>query len=943
MAAFSSLKLPSVPTPGILESLQVFRAAAPPSFLAEVWQPLIRAGQQLRVLMELPQTRELAQNILCRRDWRHGHTPGGEIGPLSRESLQSLFKADSAGFGSSSGADSGGPRADSGLVFSASQLRKMAAEARERARKKESEAGWTLTMLAMQERRRKEGKLDVIEQHRLELAKVYDDQRRATVFEREAEVKRKEIVLNEQREEIARRAEAKKKAREALIERERAMLREEREREATEVARVKAEMIAEAEEQLENLDRQIQAVRERTAAESPSDDAPSSGDVPQKPGAEQGDPSLENQSRVAGFSPKGLERTSAVDDESVGGGTAAQGRDGRDAESPQRSMGPDLSSVSEAHWEGHSGGRELEAEGLRKRGSSHDGLALEEWYRLAIQETSGMGLFGQGSDSASDGMSSRGVSHTGGASRAESESGGGTPGVADEAEQGGVLSAVREGIVSSLAGLIPGLGGRRESEVSESRLSDDETEKEDKDDGDDSDLEGEEGRGEEEALATVDEKTENESDEEVIAAIAELLQDSELSRDTNGGLPANESSSAEDTAFETEESAPNKIDEQREGPVEENEATTSGRSGPMDVQGASKWGPVQDLTLAAGVGREGLGSGSSAREAARRGMEQEGRGMRDLLGGGAVDGFGGFKVPKTDANLQSSGEEGGMDSERSANQARWGLSANPFAAAGMTTKELGDTFAAQDFRFVGGIDFRDKTTTSFKSATAADGPFGEELGRESTEELSGGQDSDTPVRKTLFGEGEHGFWSKGGSDNLEETEFLRSEPSKEALAFLSPIPSGSKPALEADISPVSFFSPVAPTGRRQSPLSATPVSPVASSPGRSPLPTPKPSRPADTTPKDSDAPLSVVMDVCVVQEILAQYRCVSLCCVRVFQEELELPAHCAALRRYLFMLAGDFADAFVSALMSQVRTLMGWIFEDWRLSRLRAFSSVLLL
>lgn len=882
--------------------------------------------------MDLPQTWELAQNILCRRDWRHGHTPSGENGHLSRESVQTLFRADSAGVGSSSGADSGGPRADSGLVFSASELRKMAAEARERARKKESEAGWTLTMLAMQERRRREGKLDVIEQHRLDLAKAYDDQRKASVLERGAEVKRKEIVLNEQREEIARRAEAKKKAREALIERERAMLREERERETTEVARVKAEMIAEAEEQLEKLDRQIQAVRERTAAESPSDNASSSGDVPQTPGAEQGDPSLESQSRVAEFSPKGLERTSAVDDESDGGENAAQGRIGRDAESPQRPMGPELSSVSEAHWEGHSGGGELGAEGLRKRGSSHDGLALEEWYRLAIQETSGTGLFGQGSESASDGMSSRGVSNAGGASRAESESGGVTPGVADEAEQGGVLSAVREGIVSSLAGLIPGLGGRRESEVSESGLSDEETGKEDRDDGDDSDMEGEDGgckdealgRGKDEALATVDEKTENESDEEVIAAIAELLQDSELSRDTNGGLPAEESTSVEDTASKNEESAPTSVDGQGEGTVEENEATTSGRSGPMDVQGASKWGPVQDLTLAAGVGREGLGSGSSAREAARRGMEQEGRGMREVMDGGAFDGFGGFKVPKTDVDLPSSGEDGGIPFERSANQPRWGLSANPFAAAGMTTKELGDTFAAQDFRFVGEIDFWDKETTSFKSATAADGLFSEELGRESTEELSGGQDSDTPVRKTLFGEGEHGFWSKGGSDNLEETDFLRSEPSKEALAFLSPIPSGSKPALEPDISPVSFSSPVAPTGHRQSPLSATPGSPVASSPGRSPLPTPKPSRPANSGPKDLDedldAPLSVVMDVCVVQEILAQYRCVSLCCVRVFQEELELPAHCAALRRYLFMLAGDFADAFVSALMSQVRT-----------------------
>jgi predicted kinase len=54
--------------------------------------------------------------------------------------------------------------------------------------------------------------------------------------------------------------------------------------------------------------------------------------------------------------------------------------------------------------------------------------------------------------------------------------------------------------------------------------------------------------------------------------------------------------------------------------------------------------------------------------------------------------------------------------------------------------------------------------------------------------------------------------------------------------------------------------------------------------------------------------------------MLAQYRCVNMCCVRVFQEELELTAPCAALRQYLFMLAGDFADAFVPTLMSQVNT-----------------------
>ncbi|KAL2610928.1 hypothetical protein R1flu_022620 [Riccia fluitans] len=65
---------------------------------------------------------------------------------------------------------------------------------------------------------------------------------------------------------------------------------------------------------------------------------------------------------------------------------------------------------------------------------------------------------------------------------------------------------------------------------------------------------------------------------------------------------------------------------------------------------------------------------------------------------------------------------------------------------------------------------------------------------------------------------------------------------------------------------------------------------------------------------DEEMPLSVVVDKCIIQEILSQYACVSTLTVRLFQEGLGLQDHYQALRRYFFMQQGDWAVYFVAAL-----------------------------
>ncbi|PSC71851.1 phosphatase 2C 22 [Micractinium conductrix] len=62
------------------------------------------------------------------------------------------------------------------------------------------------------------------------------------------------------------------------------------------------------------------------------------------------------------------------------------------------------------------------------------------------------------------------------------------------------------------------------------------------------------------------------------------------------------------------------------------------------------------------------------------------------------------------------------------------------------------------------------------------------------------------------------------------------------------------------------------------------------------------------------APLPAVLECCVAQSVLSQYRAVSRACVRLFLDELKVLEQLEALRRYFFMGAGDWADALVATL-----------------------------
>lgn len=67
-----------------------------------------------------------------------------------------------------------------------------------------------------------------------------------------------------------------------------------------------------------------------------------------------------------------------------------------------------------------------------------------------------------------------------------------------------------------------------------------------------------------------------------------------------------------------------------------------------------------------------------------------------------------------------------------------------------------------------------------------------------------------------------------------------------------------------------------------------------------------------------ETPLEVVVDKCIVQEVLSQYNCISYFTVRLLLEIFGLQDHLSALRRYFFMDRGDWAENFASALYQHV-------------------------
>ncbi|XP_031475147.1 uncharacterized protein LOC116247245 isoform X2 [Nymphaea colorata] len=65
---------------------------------------------------------------------------------------------------------------------------------------------------------------------------------------------------------------------------------------------------------------------------------------------------------------------------------------------------------------------------------------------------------------------------------------------------------------------------------------------------------------------------------------------------------------------------------------------------------------------------------------------------------------------------------------------------------------------------------------------------------------------------------------------------------------------------------------------------------------------------------NSEVPLDVVIDSCIVQEIFLQYKYISSFSVRLLEEGFNLHENLLALRRYHFMEAADWADMFVNSL-----------------------------
>ncbi|KAJ7523852.1 hypothetical protein O6H91_18G065200 [Diphasiastrum complanatum] len=70
---------------------------------------------------------------------------------------------------------------------------------------------------------------------------------------------------------------------------------------------------------------------------------------------------------------------------------------------------------------------------------------------------------------------------------------------------------------------------------------------------------------------------------------------------------------------------------------------------------------------------------------------------------------------------------------------------------------------------------------------------------------------------------------------------------------------------------------------------------------------------------DKEIPIEVVVDRCIVQEILSQYVCISSFTVGLMQQRFNLQSHYMALRRYYFMETGDWVDYFTTAISQYKR------------------------
>ncbi|KAK1263105.1 hypothetical protein QJS04_geneDACA013556 [Acorus gramineus] len=86
-----------------------------------------------------------------------------------------------------------------------------------------------------------------------------------------------------------------------------------------------------------------------------------------------------------------------------------------------------------------------------------------------------------------------------------------------------------------------------------------------------------------------------------------------------------------------------------------------------------------------------------------------------------------------------------------------------------------------------------------------------------------------------------------------------------------------------------------------------------------------------------DMPQDIVIEKCIRQEILLQYKFVSGFTIKLLEEGFNLREHLLALRRYHFMELGDWADSFINSLWHHVFLTIhyfSWCF--WKL-RMRNF------
>ncbi|XP_006826357.2 uncharacterized protein LOC18421549 isoform X1 [Amborella trichopoda] len=77
---------------------------------------------------------------------------------------------------------------------------------------------------------------------------------------------------------------------------------------------------------------------------------------------------------------------------------------------------------------------------------------------------------------------------------------------------------------------------------------------------------------------------------------------------------------------------------------------------------------------------------------------------------------------------------------------------------------------------------------------------------------------------------------------------------------------------------------------------------------------PAKAKPIQNSMARSEIPLEIIIEKCIVQEILLQYQYISNFTVKLLEVEFDLREHLLALRRYHFMEVADWADTFILSL-----------------------------